>query len=217
MPGGWANIRDFGLAVACTYDDQNGYRFWHAPAAKALVEELEQFDRIVGFNVLRFDFEVLSAAVPDIGRRLGRKTVDMLADIERELGHRVGLDSLAEATLGERKSATGVLAVQWWRDGLRDRVRDYCRKDVEVTKGLYDYGCRNEAVYFMRNGERMTVRAGWGLARPAVGSGAYGYARRTLYPAVCAECGAKTEVPFLPRGHKPVYCSDCFQRRRSPS
>ncbi len=39
-------------------------------------------------------------------------------------------------------------------------------------------------------------------------------APREMHPAVCAECGAETEVPFLPRGDKPVYCSTCFDRMR---
>ena len=36
---------------------------------------------------------------------------------------------------------------------------------------------------------------------------------RQMYPAVCAECGRDTEVPFEPRGDRPVYCSDCFSKR----
>ena len=44
-------------------------------------------------------------------------------------------------------------------------------------------------------------------------SGGDDYARpqRQLYPAVCARCGKETEVPFQPRGDRPVYCRDCFQ------
>jgi CxxC-x17-CxxC domain-containing protein len=38
--------------------------------------------------------------------------------------------------------------------------------------------------------------------------------RREMHPVVCAECGAETLVPFLPRGDKPVYCSPCFERVR---
>lgn len=38
---------------------------------------------------------------------------------------------------------------------------------------------------------------------------------REMYPAVCAQCGAQTQVPFRPRGDRPVYCSDCFSRMRS--
>lgn len=37
--------------------------------------------------------------------------------------------------------------------------------------------------------------------------------RRQLYPAVCADCGKETEVPFEPRGDRPVYCSDCYRNR----
>ncbi|MDP6142445.1 MAG: zinc-ribbon domain containing protein [Dehalococcoidales bacterium] len=46
------------------------------------------------------------------------------------------------------------------------------------------------------------------------GSGNYG-ASRQMFPAVCAECGRDTEVPFEPRGDKPVYCSDCYRKVRS--
>lgn len=42
--------------------------------------------------------------------------------------------------------------------------------------------------------------------------GSYGSSRQ-MYPAVCAECGQNTEVPFEPRGDKPVYCRACFSKR----
>jgi CxxC-x17-CxxC domain-containing protein len=38
---------------------------------------------------------------------------------------------------------------------------------------------------------------------------------REMYPAVCAECGAPTQLPFLPRLEKPVYCSTCFDKVRA--
>lgn len=38
--------------------------------------------------------------------------------------------------------------------------------------------------------------------------------RRELHPAVCADCGAETQVPFVPRDDRPVYCSDCYQNHR---
>jgi CxxC-x17-CxxC domain-containing protein len=46
------------------------------------------------------------------------------------------------------------------------------------------------------------------------GSSTYG-ARRQMYPAVCAECGKETEVPFEPREGRPVYCSDCYNKLRN--
>jgi len=46
------------------------------------------------------------------------------------------------------------------------------------------------------------------------GGGDGGYRQqREMHPAVCAECGKDTEVPFEPTGDRPVYCRDCFSRR----
>jgi CxxC-x17-CxxC domain-containing protein len=44
-------------------------------------------------------------------------------------------------------------------------------------------------------------------------SGGYSSGPRQMYPATCANCGRETEVPFQPRGDRPVYCRDCFQQR----
>ncbi len=47
--------------------------------------------------------------------------------------------------------------------------------------------------------------------------GGYGRGERTMYPAVCAQCGKETQVPFQPRGDRPVYCSDCYSQQRGGS
>jgi CxxC-x17-CxxC domain-containing protein len=44
--------------------------------------------------------------------------------------------------------------------------------------------------------------------------GSYGNGERQMYPAVCAQCGKDTEVPFQPKGDRPVYCSDCYNAQR---
>jgi len=44
------------------------------------------------------------------------------------------------------------------------------------------------------------------------GGGGYGRSERTMTQVVCSNCGKDTEVPFVPRGDKPVYCSDCFNQ-----
>ncbi|MFC2072142.1 CxxC-x17-CxxC domain-containing protein [Chloroflexota bacterium] len=45
------------------------------------------------------------------------------------------------------------------------------------------------------------------------GNSGYG-APRQMFPVTCAECGKDTEVPFEPRGDRPVYCSDCYRKVR---
>ena len=53
-------------------------------------------------------------------------------------------------------------------------------------------------------------------ARKSARNGNSNYSsRRQMFPAVCSECGKETEVPFEPRGDKPVYCSDCYRKVRS--
>lgn len=52
-------------------------------------------------------------------------------------------------------------------------------------------------------------------ARKAERSGSRGYGQRQMYPAVCAQCGVETEVPFQPTGNRPVYCKDCFNAQRN--
>ena len=47
------------------------------------------------------------------------------------------------------------------------------------------------------------------------GDGGYGYrSQRQMFPAVCAQCGQDTEVPFEPREGRPVYCRDCYSKTR---
>lgn len=61
-------------------------------------------------------------------------------------------------------------------------------------------------------------------ARKASGGGGYGGGRgyedrgpREMHEARCDSCGGVARVPFVPRGDKPVYCSDCFSRTRGSS
>ena len=50
--------------------------------------------------------------------------------------------------------------------------------------------------------------------RNGIGNDSY-RSQRQMFPVTCAQCGKNTQVPFEPRGDKPVYCSDCFNKIRS--
>lgn len=62
-------------------------------------------------------------------------------------------------------------------------------------------------------------RGGGGRGGYGGGGGGYGAPRppRQLYDAVCAGCGVETQVPFQPKGSKPVYCRECFTASQSYS
>jgi len=58
---------------------------------------------------------------------------------------------------------------------------------------------------------------GGGYSRGGYSGGGYERREREMFPAVCAQCGRETQVPFQPSGDKPVYCSECYSARRSSS
>ncbi|NWG14405.1 MAG: ribonuclease H-like domain-containing protein [Acidobacteria bacterium] len=141
VPGGWSAVEKLKVALVVTWNKADGMRVWYEPDVQRLLEEARKFDPIVTFNGENFDFRVLSA----YGNvdHLYRVSRDMLARLKQKLGFRVKLDSLASSTLGRSKTGSGVQSVEWWRSGdpgLRQRVVDYCMKDVELTRDLYLFG-----------------------------------------------------------------------------
>jgi DEAD/DEAH box helicase domain-containing protein len=153
VEGGWSNIAKFGLAVAVTWDAQNRFRRWFEPDVKALISELGRFERIVSFNGDRFDFEVLRGYHPV--ENLHRKSFDLLSDLQRRLGFRVKLDTLARETLGHQKTADGLEVVQWWRDGRKEEVCKYCENDVQLLVDLVDFARRKK--YVVVNSRQLPV------------------------------------------------------------
>ncbi len=147
VEGGWRRIRDFGLAVAVTIDDQGVQRSWEEPQAGALIEYLEGFPHVVGFNSLRFDCEVMTAYGPV--DTLRDRSLDLLAAIQRETGRRRGLSlqNIARTMFGQEKTLEdGTEAVRLWRTGRpedRQRVIDYCAQDVVLTRRILEFGITN--------------------------------------------------------------------------
>lgn len=159
--GGWDNIRDMRLAAAVTYNaGEDIYREYTEQEVDRLIAALHAADLVVGYNVLRFDYEVLSAYTDECLSDL--RTVDMLRDLYETLGWRPKLDNVAAATVGETKSGDGLQAVRWFREGKLDKVIAYCRRDVEVTWKLYEFGRHNGYVrYRSRNWRVHMVPVSW--------------------------------------------------------
>jgi DEAD/DEAH box helicase domain-containing protein len=159
--GGRHNIKHMGLSVAVTYGTATDeYRYYTEENVNDLLEELKAADLVVGFNVLSFDYEVLRGYTDYPLKRL--PTVDMLADIHRTLGFRLSLDSLASATLGLGKSADGLQAIRWWRQGKIEELMEYCKNDVDVTRQLYEFGQKHKYVQYRdRRWQMKKVLVNW--------------------------------------------------------
>ena len=87
----------------------------------------------------------------------------MLAHITRRLGHRLSLNALAQATLSADKSADGLQAVTWYREGKIQELIAYCKDDVDLTRRLYEFGRQNGFVFYQDrfSGEREKITVDW--------------------------------------------------------
>jgi hypothetical protein len=159
--GGRSHIRRMGLSVAVTYSTATGqFRHYTEANVAELVKELQEADLVVGYNILNFDYEVLRGYTD--APLAQRPTVDLLMHLYQRLGFRVALDNVAEATLGEGKTADGLQAIRWWREGKIGELLAYCQQDVEVTRKLYEFGRRHKYVQYRdRNFRVQRVLVNW--------------------------------------------------------
>jgi DEAD/DEAH box helicase domain-containing protein len=115
---------------------------------------LESADRVIGYNLFGFDYPVLNTYYPGDLSKL--PTLDLMKEIEKTIGFRIKLDDVAHASLGEGKSGNGLQAIEYWRKGEIEKLRDYCLQDVKVTKEVYEYGVENGLVKFKDRTGQMT-------------------------------------------------------------
>ncbi|GIV04617.1 MAG: hypothetical protein KatS3mg016_0192 [Fimbriimonadales bacterium] len=158
--GGWDFIDRMELAVAVTYSTRRGaFAHYTEREVSALIEDLSSADLVVGFNILRFDYTVLRPYTTRDLRQL--PSLDILDELYRSLGHRVKLDSCAQATLGAAKSGDGLQAVRWFHEGQIEKVIEYCKQDVDLVRQLHEYGKRHRCIYFSYYGQRRCVSVNW--------------------------------------------------------
>ena len=126
-------------------------------------DPLAAFGSVVGFNIKRFDYSVLRAYTNKDLLKL--TTFDILEDVYQRLGFRLGLDHLAKETLNKAKSADGLQALEWFKQGEMEKLIDYCRRDVEVTRDLFQHGLdKGHLIYrTKRDDRRVMLRVDWNL------------------------------------------------------
>ena len=159
--GGWGNIHEMKLAVGVVWDScEQEYFSYLEGAASQLVKKLRTADLVVGFNVKKFDYGVLQPYADfDLDEIT---TFDMLIDVNKKLGHRLSLNHLAENTLNAEKSADGLVSLQWYKEGKIDKIIEYCKQDVEITRDLFLYGESHGYVkYSTRSGVAKVLKVEW--------------------------------------------------------
>lgn len=139
---GHIDVNKLDLTVVAIHDSETGeYSSYFKEELRQLWPILEGADMLIGFNSDTFDIPLLNRYYP--GDLSHIRSLDLLSEVQKVLGRRIRLQSLAEATLGRGKSGDGLEADKWWKEGKKDKVAEYCIEDVRLTRELYDYALKN--------------------------------------------------------------------------
>lgn len=161
--GGYENKEELGVSYVgvYSYSQKKEFGFWE--------NELENLEKIliaekpmlIGFNSVHFDVPVLQPYMKKL-KLIDLPQHDILQFVEKSLGHRLKLDSIAEATLYSKKSGTGLDAIRYYREGDYESLARYCLKDVEITRDIYEYGLRHGRLLYPTGGEYKLFDIAWG-------------------------------------------------------
>lgn len=149
---------DLTIAIVCIHDSETGaYSSYLASELPRLWPILERTDVLVGFNSDHFDIPLLNKYYPGNLARI--KSLDIMKEVHGALGRRLKLDMIAEGTLGQKKSeGKNGQSIIWWREGKVDQVRDYCIKDVELTRKIFDYALAHGSLKYKELGKIQEVK-----------------------------------------------------------
>jgi len=160
--GGWGHKDQMGMSIGVTYSTGTGaYKVYDEDNVQDLVDQLMKADLCIGYNHVSFDYEVLQGyTFLDLKSQIF--SLDLMVEIEKIVGHKPKLEDVAAASLGTGKSADGLDAIRWWKEGKILEIAEYCCFDVKVTKCVHEYGVHNGFVkYKDRFGNTKNVPVDW--------------------------------------------------------
>jgi len=159
--GGWHRAHLMKVSCAVLYDSkQDRFIDFMENQVNQFIERLQTYDLIVGFNIKRFDYQVLRGYSDFNFKNLA--TLDILEDVKNHLGFRLSLAHLATVTLGENKTADGLQALQWWQEGRILEIIQYCRQDVKITHDLFCYGRdKGHLIFKDRRNKKVRIPVNW--------------------------------------------------------
>lgn len=164
--GGWQHKHLLGLGVAMTYDTvDEQYRVYTAETVEELLSSLHQADLIIGFNLRDFDYQVLQAYTTASLAAL--PTLAILDEVQHTLGYRVSFRHLIHETLGSDRPDESLQTLEWFRQGHRDRIVQYCRRDIAYLRALVHHGAHAGHLWY-RDGTnaRQALAVHWQFAEP---------------------------------------------------
>lgn len=132
------------MAVGCVIsNDDDSMAFYYEKGQEIeLIQTLNEFDQIIGYNIIKFDYNILSRHFKGTTlQELQEKTYDIFLVLQEASGNMwSGLDELCRLNLGTRKTLDTLEVPKLWRSGEKEKVKEYCFNDVLMLKKLFFYG-----------------------------------------------------------------------------
>lgn len=160
--GGFGKNAELGVSFLGLYSyTQNQYfSFFESDLPKLEMILNAEKPTVIGFNSISFDNVVIQPYFRSLNIS-ALPQVDILADIFRTLGFRMKLESVAQATLGEGKSGSGLDAIRYYREGNMKALAKYCLDDVRITKDVYEYGVKHGYILYTSSGDSFRMPTTW--------------------------------------------------------
>jgi len=146
--------------AACYWYQDDKYYVFFEDELDSLKNLISQAEYIIGFNTIGFDLPILQQYMKDLNL-LNKKQIDMMLILEDILGYKIPLQAVAQATLGKHKISHGLEAINMWKQGRLDELKEYCQDDVRLTREIYEYGIKHNKIKFNAGWLNYDVPVSW--------------------------------------------------------
>ena len=158
--GGWGNISKMGLSIGVIFNTaRDEYKIFHEQQVNELITELQRADLVVGFNNLRFDYEVLHGYTSFDLSQL--PTLDMLVELQNTLNHRLfaGLNRNGDVWRGKNGGRftgdpAGSRMASWWKS------RSIVAMTLKLTKLVHEHGVHHRQLHYHNRFWKRSCRCG---------------------------------------------------------
>lgn len=143
--GGWDHLEECKMSVAVAFAfDGSELRIYTPADLRALRQLMRRARRVIGYNIVAFDRLVLASDGIELPED---RCVDLMQLVAAELGFRVPLSGLAEATLRLGRTQDGLANVKHWKEHRVDRIIENCCNDVILLRRLWCYAREHGCLY----------------------------------------------------------------------
>ena len=142
-----------GTCIRDSFNEKGEMRGFFEKDLPDLFPLLEAADVVIGFNIDNFDMPTFTKYYSGDLKKI--PTLDLMVQIKKSAGHRIGLDAVAKATFNHGKIGDGLDAIRYYNEKRFEELAKYCLEDVNITRELYDFGRDHGFVKFYNKWNRL--------------------------------------------------------------